>query len=48
MVTVFIMVKVTGYRERVWFKNNFVKVLFACIYYVGIATASNAESFRSL
>ena len=29
-------------------KNNFAKVLSACNYYAGIATTSNAVSFRSL
>ena len=40
--------KVTGYHEWVWFKNNFAKVFFACNYYAGVTTTSNAVSFRSL
>ena len=40
--------KVTEYCEGVWFKNNFAKVFSACNYYVGVATTSNAVSFRSL
>ena len=39
---------VTGYREGAWFKNNFAKVFYACNYYAGVATTSNAVSFRSL
>ena len=42
------LIKVTRYREGAWFKNNFAKVLSACNYYAGIATTSNAVSFRSL
>ena len=31
-------IKVTGYREGAWFKNNFAKVFFvACNYYAGVA-----------
>ena len=41
-------IKVTGYHEGAWFKNNFAKVFFACNYYAGVATTSNAVSFRSL
>ena len=40
--------KVTGYCEGAWFKNNFAKVFSACNYYAGVATTSNAVSFRSL
>ena len=38
----------SSYREGAWFKNNFAKVLSACNYYAGVATTSNAVSFRSL
>ena len=41
-------IKVTGYRKGAWFKNNFGKVFSPCNYYPGIATTSNALSFRSL
>ena len=43
-----ILLKVTGYCEGAWFKNNFAKMLSACNYYAGVATTSNAVSFRSL
>ena len=39
--------EVMGYCEGVWFKNNFASVS-ACNYYAGVATTSNAVSFRSL
>ena len=35
-------------RGHAWFKNNFAKMLSACNYYAGVATTSNAVSFRSL
>ena len=37
--------KVMGYCEGAWFKNNFAKVFSACNYYAGVATTM---SFRSL
>ena len=30
-------IKVTGYYEGAWFKNNFAKVFFTCNYYAGVA-----------
>ena len=46
--SLFKSLKVMGYHEGAWFKNNFAKVLSACNYYAGIAPTSNAVSFRSL
>ena len=48
--------KVTGYREWAWFKNNCAKEFFACNYYVSvhaslcynIATTSNAVFQESM
>ena len=37
-----------GIPRGAWFKNNFAKVYSPCNYYAGIATTSNAVSFRSL
>ena len=41
-------IKVTGYREGAWFKNNFAQVFSPCNCYAGVTTTSNAVSFRSL
>ena len=38
--------KVTGYHEGAWFKNNSAKVFSGCNYYARVATTSNVVSFR--
>ena len=41
-------IKVMGYREGAWFKNDLAKVFSTCNCYARVATTSNAVTFRSL